>query len=186
MDHYRLAATGEFPKSMEVYQDETPWTVPEIHRYSITVPHSGPTVQPRIVCAEFFSLGRCASRFYQVLLKILSGAPRDSIRCASRFYQVRSRFYQVLLEILSGAPRDSFMCASRLSGAPRDSISCALRLHQVRRERIRWYFKMFNECARKFSIIYSIYNNIKLWHYMSVFLLSICVTIAQICIALIF
>ena len=27
-----------------------------------TVPHSGPTVQPRIVCAEFFKLGLCPSQ----------------------------------------------------------------------------------------------------------------------------
>ena len=32
MDHYRRAATGEFKGSMEVYPDETPWTVPEIRR----------------------------------------------------------------------------------------------------------------------------------------------------------
>ena len=32
MDHYRRASTGEFPESMEVYPDETPWTVPEIRR----------------------------------------------------------------------------------------------------------------------------------------------------------
>ena len=32
MDHYRRAATGEFPESIEVYPDETPWTVPEIRQ----------------------------------------------------------------------------------------------------------------------------------------------------------
>ena len=32
IDHYRRAATGEFPESMEVYPDETPWTVPDIRR----------------------------------------------------------------------------------------------------------------------------------------------------------
>ena len=32
MDHYRRAATGEFPESMEVYPDETPGRVPEIRR----------------------------------------------------------------------------------------------------------------------------------------------------------
>ena len=32
MDHYRGAATGECPESMEVYPNETPWTVPEIRR----------------------------------------------------------------------------------------------------------------------------------------------------------
>ena len=31
--HYRQAATGEFPESMEVYPDETPWTVTEISRW---------------------------------------------------------------------------------------------------------------------------------------------------------
>ena len=30
MDHYRRAVSGEFPESMEVYPDETPWTVSEI------------------------------------------------------------------------------------------------------------------------------------------------------------
>ena len=31
-DNYRRAATGECPESMEVYPNETPWTVPEIRR----------------------------------------------------------------------------------------------------------------------------------------------------------
>ena len=32
MNHYRWAATGEIPESMEVYPDEMPWTVQEIRR----------------------------------------------------------------------------------------------------------------------------------------------------------
>ena len=32
MDRYRRAATGEFPENMEVYPDETPWTVQVIRR----------------------------------------------------------------------------------------------------------------------------------------------------------
>ena len=32
MDHYRRAATEEFPEGMEVYPGETPWTVPENRR----------------------------------------------------------------------------------------------------------------------------------------------------------
>ena len=44
--------TGEFPESIVVYPDETPWTVKEIRQYSITMPHSWPTVLPRTVRAE--------------------------------------------------------------------------------------------------------------------------------------
>ena len=32
MDHYRWAATGEFPESFEVYPEGMPWTVQEIRR----------------------------------------------------------------------------------------------------------------------------------------------------------
>ena len=60
MDHNRWAATGEFQESMEVYLDETPWTVQEIRRWYSS--HSGPTVQPRIVRAEIFQLGNSAGR----------------------------------------------------------------------------------------------------------------------------
>ena len=38
MDHYRRAETGEFPESMEVYPDETPWTVPEIRQWYHSAP----------------------------------------------------------------------------------------------------------------------------------------------------
>ena len=51
MDHYRMAATGEFPECMEVHPDETPWTEPRFVG-SITVPHSGPTDLPLIERVE--------------------------------------------------------------------------------------------------------------------------------------
>ena len=38
MDHYRRAATGEFPESMDVFPDETPWIVQKIRRYYYRAP----------------------------------------------------------------------------------------------------------------------------------------------------
>ena len=49
MDYYRWAATEDFPECIEVWHEETPWTVPEPRPWYQRAPLLLPRIVPRII-----------------------------------------------------------------------------------------------------------------------------------------